>query len=79
MNSITVRNIPDSLHKKLKKRSRLFRRSLNSEIIKCLEEALMPNKNEIEQLLERSNTIRSKLSFTILNEDINTAKSSGRL
>jgi plasmid stability protein len=79
MNSITVRNIPDSLHKKLQKRSRLSRRSLNSEIIACLEEALMPNKNEIEQLLEKSNTIRSKLSFTILNEDIDTAKSSGRL
>lgn len=79
MNNITVRNIPERIHKKLKKRSQLSRRSINSEIIACLEEALLDNKKEVEEILAKSEDIRSKLNFEISLSDLEEAKNSGRL
>lgn len=79
MNNITVRNIPERIHKKLKKRSELSRRSINSEIIACLEEALLDNKKEVEEILAKSEDIRSKLNFEISLSDLEEAKNSGRL
>lgn len=78
MNSITVRNIPERVHKKLKQRSELFRRSLNSEIIACLEEALLPNKLEVEQILAKSKMIRDNLNFEITLDELEEAKDTGR-
>lgn len=78
MNNITVRNIPDRIHKKLKKRSELSRRSINSEIIACLEEVLLTGKNEVEDVLKRSKEIRKNLSFEVTLDELEEAKSYGR-
>ncbi|MEX2601200.1 MAG: Arc family DNA-binding protein, partial [Balneolaceae bacterium] len=37
MPSITVKNIPDSIYNKLKQQAQAQHRSMNSEIIACLE------------------------------------------
>jgi plasmid stability protein len=79
MNNITVRNIPDRIHKKLKKRSELSRRSINSEIIACLEEALITDKNEVEQILRKSQKIRTNQNFEITLSDLEEAKNNGRI
>jgi plasmid stability protein len=79
MNNITVRNIPDRIHKKLKKRSELSRRSINSEIIACLEEALITDKNEVEQILRKSKEIRTNQNFEITLSDLEEAKNNGRI
>jgi plasmid stability protein len=78
MNNITVRNIPDKLHKILKKRTEISRRSLNSEIIACLEEALLPNKLEVEKILEKSEQIRNRLSFEVDLKEVSEAIDNGR-
>ncbi len=78
MNNITIRNISDRIHKKLKKRSELSRRSINSEIIACLEESLFTNKNEVEQILRKSQEIRNNLNFEITLSELEEAKSYGR-
>ena len=78
MNNITVRNIPDRIHKKLKKRSELSRRSINSEIISCLEEALFSNKHEVEMIIKKSQEIRHNLNFEITLSELEEAKISGR-
>jgi plasmid stability protein len=78
MGNITVRNIPDNLHKLLKKRTEISRRSMNSEIIACLEEALLPNKKEVEKFLKKSEQIRNRLSFEIDLEEISEAIDNGR-
>jgi len=78
MNNITVRNIPDKLHKNLQKRAKLFHRSLNNEIIASLEEALFPSNREIDDILEKSEEIRAKLGFKLSLKVINNAKREGR-
>ena len=42
MASITIKNIPDELYTRLKKRASLNHRSINGEVIYCLEDALSP-------------------------------------
>ena len=37
MATITLKNLPDELHARLKKRAARNRRSLNNEVIACLE------------------------------------------
>ena len=78
MNNITIRNIPDSIHKKLKRRARLFRRSLNNEILACLEQATMPNKINTDLILKKAEEIHRKLKFDISLDEINLAKQVGR-
>ncbi len=78
MINIIVRNLPERIHKKLKKRSELSRRSINSEIIACLEKALLTNKLEVEQILAKSKKIRYSLNFEITLDALEEAKSYGR-
>lgn len=78
MPSITIRNIPENLQKKLKKRSKINRRSLNSEILACLEEFLLPQKPDVDKLLEKSGEIRNSLAFEVREKDIDYAVKSGR-
>ncbi len=40
MVSITLKDIPDSIHRTLKQRARLHHRSLNKEVLATIEEAL---------------------------------------
>jgi len=38
--TLTIKNVPDALYRRLKKRAAEHRCSLNSEIIACLERAI---------------------------------------
>ena len=40
MPTLTIKNVPDALYRRLKKRAAEHRCSLNSEIIACLERAI---------------------------------------
>ncbi len=42
--TLTLKNIPDELHWRLKVSAEMHRRSLNSEVIICLETVLLPSK-----------------------------------
>ncbi|MBU2444899.1 MAG: Arc family DNA-binding protein, partial [Bacteroidetes bacterium] len=39
MPSLTIKNIPEKVYKNLKRRAEFHRRSINSEVINCLEKA----------------------------------------
>lgn len=78
MANITVRNIPDRINKRLKKRAELSHRSLNNEIIACLEAQLFPTTIDVEEVLEKSEEIRNRLAFSIDLDEINSAKREGR-
>ena len=43
MATITLKNVPDELHQRLKASARRNRRSMNSEALVCLERALTPH------------------------------------
>lgn len=60
MPSLTLKNIPPELHKRLKERAARNRRSLNSEAIVCLEQALETAPAEPEEYLARIRPLRDK-------------------
>lgn len=79
MASITIKNIPEELYEKLRVTAALHRRSINSEMINCLESVLMPKRLTISERLQRAKWIRSKINIdTIDPHEISKAISDGR-
>jgi plasmid stability protein len=63
MPSITVKNIPQELYNKLKIVAALNHRSINNEMINCLESVLMPQRLTIGEKLLRAKRIRNKIDI----------------
>lgn len=79
MASLTIKNIPEHLYDQLKLVAQNHRRSINSEIIVCLETALLPKKVQAEKRLASAQLLRNQVKATLLTaEDITTAKHEGR-
>ena len=79
MPAFTVKNIPDKLYDHLKASAQIHRRSINSELIHCLETALMPGRAKTEDVLAAARTLRSQVrAKRISARDITTAKNEGR-
>lgn len=79
MPSITVRGVPDTLYTRLKQRAKKNRRSLNSEIIVCLEEVAGNTEFDPEAWLKEVEKLNAELDIPpIDNETIDEAKALGR-
>ncbi|MBN1302429.1 MAG: Arc family DNA-binding protein [Melioribacteraceae bacterium] len=78
MPSITIKNIPDNLYEKIKKRAETNRRSINNEIINLLEQPFAPQKINVRELLEQARMIRKKMDFIVSEDDIRYAKNLDR-
>ena len=61
MTSITVKNIPQELYEKLKTTAALNRRSLNNEMIHCIETVLMPQRLSLADKIARARRIRAQI------------------
>ena len=61
MPTITLKNVPVSLHRRLKARAAANHRSLNREAIRCLEMTLGDEGAAREELFERIQAFRGKL------------------
>ncbi len=80
MASITLKSIPVSLHRALKSRAKLHKRSLNQEVISVLEEKVAPTRKiDIEAMLAREKRFMDSLHFETTPHEINAAKREGRL
>lgn len=79
MVTLTLKNIPDALYERLRQSSSIRRRSLNSEILVILEQALASHPLEVDEVLKRARRIRERSPAYILSDDeISAAKSEGR-
>lgn len=79
MPALTIKNLPDDLYQKLKHAAMIHRRSLNSELIHCLELALTPHKLPVDERLRRAQNLRRQIANgKITPEDIEDAIDSGR-
>ena len=78
MASLTIKNIPENILKKLKRRAKLNRRSLNSEIINNLEKTVTTVKVNTDLLIEKADKIRSKLNFIVDEKSLTKFKNEGR-
>lgn len=79
MSSLTIKNIPENVLKKLKHRAKVNRRSLNSEIVKNLEDIVTSTKIRSDILIEKAKNIRNELSITINEKFLSENKNKGRL
>jgi len=78
MTTITIKNIPDDLHEALKKKASLQRRSLNNEIIACLEASLRSLPVDVESFLYKTQVLRGQVSGRLTNRELKTLKDEGR-
>ena len=79
MPALTIKNIPDDLYDRLKEAARVHRRSLNSEILYCVERMLVPYKTDVSDHLAMARNLREKTAaYTLTDEFIDSAKNDGR-
>ena len=80
MATVTVKNIPDELYDRLKSIAEINRRSINSEIIMCIENAVISRRINTGEILENARQLRQLTAgHPISDEDFNQAKEEGRL
>ena len=80
MATVTVKNIPDGLYGRLKTVAEINRRSINSEIIVCIENAVTSCRINPDKALENARRLRQlTASHRISDEEFNQAKAEGRL
>ena len=78
MPSITVKNIPDSIYKKLKQQAEAQHRSMNSEIIACLERTVAPNRVSSDEILRQARIMRKNVPGSLSAKEIQSAIDQGR-
>ena len=77
--SITLKNIPAHVYNSLRAAADAHHRSLNGEIIACLEQSLLPKKNNAQEHLAKAREIRHALApLTFDADDIADAIKQGR-
>ena len=82
MATLTIKNVPRELYKQLKKRAAEHRRSMNSEVIVCLEEQILTPiapRNNVDQILEEARRLRRfTAGHRLTGEEIKAAINEGR-
>lgn len=77
--TVTVKNIPDEIYDNLKRVAHAQHRSINSEVIACLERAMQPSRVNNQELINRARQIRSDLGYQrFAADDIQQAIDEGR-
>ena len=79
MANLTIKGLPDRLYRRLKRRAARHRRSLNSEVIVCLEQVINVTTIDPESWLASADRLRKRLALTPVTESaLRKAKASGR-
>ncbi|MDO8667420.1 MAG: Arc family DNA-binding protein [Gemmatimonadales bacterium] len=79
MKALTIKGIPEPLYRQLKKTAVLHRRSINSEVLLCLERALLSRTVVPGELLARADAVRERIRVPRLTDAVlRTAKDAGR-
>jgi len=69
MPTLTIRNVPDDLHARLKERARRNRRSLNQEVIAELDAGISQDEMEVERIaLVRERVRRANEAIETMRE-----------
>jgi plasmid stability protein len=76
--SITIRDIPDDIYEKLKKKAELHHRSVNSEVIFYLGQMVSSQPIDHEELIERAKKIKKQAKGSLSMNEIQKAIQQGR-
>jgi len=79
MPSITIRNIPEALYERLNALAKANDRSIDIELIACLEKGLVRTVSAGDQRIENARKIREEIGVRCFDaESIDNAKRTGR-
>jgi hypothetical protein len=79
MTTFTIKNIPVGIYDKLKKSAEINRRSINSEIIICIERTVCSQPIDPKLILAQAREIRKMTRHSpITDEEFMQAKTVGR-
>jgi len=78
MAAITLKGIPDDLYERLKLSAKAHHRSLNSEVIACLERQLTPHVPSTDERLARARKLRAAVAAELNPQEIAEAIRQGR-
>jgi plasmid stability protein len=70
MPTITVKNIPPDLYELLKSSAQAHRRSINSEVITCLETTLRSRRVDPDAFLARIDALQKRTDLPPLTDEI---------
>lgn len=78
MATVTVKDLPEKLHRQLKARALRHRRSLNSEIIEVLETATTSRKVDPDSLIAHAAALRMRVGGRLTDTDLAAFRQAGR-
>lgn len=79
MATLTIKNIPEKLRKRLKESAAQHRRSINSEAISCLEGVLAGSRVDPDEFLAEVRTLRRRMPrLHLTDKDLRAARNRGR-
>ena len=79
MPSITIKNIPEDLYERLKEAARTHRRSINSEVIVCIEKAVSSHQIDVEAEISAARELREKTGdYYLTDDELDQFKAEGR-
>lgn len=79
MANLNLKNIPDDLYDRLKESANANHRSINSELIVCLEKRFSPQRLSVEENLSKIRALRKRVNAKKVSaKEISSAKHLGR-
>lgn len=79
MATMTIKKLPDDLYQRLKASAERHRRSINAEVIVCLERGLGAVAVDPQDILPRLAAVRERAAgLYVTDADLSAAKRSGR-
>jgi plasmid stability protein len=78
MSTITIKDLPAPLHRELKARAEAHGRSLNTEVISCLETTVQSRPVDVEELLRRARELRASIGGRLTATQLRKLKNAGR-
>jgi antitoxin FitA len=62
MQKLTIRNLPDDIHERLRHSAETHRRSINDEVISCLKTVLAPTLVTTAEKLASARAVRATIN-----------------
>lgn len=78
MATLTLKNLPDDLHRRLKERAARHRRSLNSEVLAALEASVRAEPLDPRAFIDQVRKLRPRGNEQFTQDDFDSQKRAGR-
>ena len=79
MPNLTLKNIPEPLYQRLREAAQQHHRSLNSELIACLEQTLLSSRIDVQTHIDAARALRGQVRANkVSRREIQEFKTQGR-